>query len=357
MEISLLQMEISLLRDRKGATHASHKLFLELMVKIAAYRCQEHGQEPLDEPVTAQGAGLEVEAKSTQRWGQSWSQVLSRCKLCFNLPATELRNPGNYTRRQEYLVERSSENHSKNRSKWALHLSVCSNSLFAKIQTTPQKRFVTVANEQRSSGEEVFNTAFQFTQVQEASLARLAYQTSFDGRVKGKTKEQIGEEYCTCYGIGHFAAGHALLLLSGGGSVETLRSTGVKDSDVVFAGTGCSTVASLILSHKVGWVVRSLAEPDYEHVIRDSRHGLERAADRLFKKGLIKEIPFCVRKGTSGKYLAILETVADLFCETRQFLNYMNGKGHVRKSAQAERGATKKVIKKGTAAKKGTQRK
>ena len=76
------------------------------------------------------------------------------------------------------------------------------------------------------------------------------YQTSFDGRVKGKTKEQIGEEYCTCYGIGHFAAGHALLLLSGGGSVETLRSIGVKDSDVVFAGTGCSTVASLILSHK-----------------------------------------------------------------------------------------------------------
>jgi len=202
------------------------------------------------------------------------------------LPATELRNPGNYTRRQEYLVERSSEN----RSKWALHLSVCSNSLFAKIQTTPQKRFVDVAKEQRSSGEEVFNTAFQFTQVQEASLAMPGYQTSFDGRVKGKTKEQIGEEYCTCYGIGHFAAGHALLLLSGGGSVETLRSTGVKDSDVVFAGIGCSTVASLILSHKVGWVVRSLAEPDYERVIRNSRRGLEHAAGRLFKKGLINNL-------------------------------------------------------------------
>jgi hypothetical protein len=103
-----------------------------------------------------------------------------------------------------------------------------------------------------------------------------------------------------------------------------------------------------------------LAEPDYEHVIRNSRRGLEHAAGRLFKKGLIKEIPFCVRRGTSGKYLAILETVADLFSETHQFLNYMNGKGHVRKSAQAERGATKKVIKKGPAKKvikKGTAKK
>ena len=99
------QMKISLLRDRKGATHASQNLFLEMMVKIAAYRCQEHG--PLDEPVTALGAGLLVDAKSTQRWGQSWSQILSRCKLCFNLPATELRNPGSYTRRQEFLVERN----------------------------------------------------------------------------------------------------------------------------------------------------------------------------------------------------------------------------------------------------------
>jgi len=122
---------------------------------------------------------------------------------------------------------------------------------------------------------------------------------------------------------------------------------GVKESPVVFAGTGCAAVAKLILSHKVGWVLESLSERDMERVIISSRRGLACAADRLLKKGVIKQIPFCVRRSTSGHYLAMSETVADLFCETRQFLNYMNGGGHVRKSAQAERGATKKVIKKG----------
>ena len=83
------------------------------------------------------------------------------------------------------------------------------------------------------------------------------------GRVKGKTKEQIGEEYCAEHGIGHFAAGHALLLLSGGGSVEKLRSTGVKVSWLrsrkVFAGSGCAEVAKLIQSHRQGWVLKSLS--------------------------------------------------------------------------------------------------
>ena len=41
----------------------------------------------------------------------------------------------------------------------------------------------------------------------------------------------------------------------------------------------------------------------------------------------------------------ILMKISPSFTAQSQFLNYMNGKGHVRKSAQAERGATKKVIK------------
>lgn len=80
-------------------------------------------------------------------------------------------------------VERGSEN----RSERALHLSDCSNSLFAEIRTTRQKRFVDVAKEQKSSGEDVFNTAFQSTQKVEASLAIPGYQTSFDVNLETTT--------------------------------------------------------------------------------------------------------------------------------------------------------------------------
>ena len=97
------------------------------------------------------------------------------------------------------------------------------------------------------------------------------------------------------------------------------------DLFVVFAGSGTAAVAISILSHKVGWLLESISERDVERVILSSRRVLAVAADRLLKEGLIQQVPFCVRRGMSGYYLAISETVADLFCETRQVLNFMNG--------------------------------
>ena len=328
-----LKMLFCFIRDKGGHAHASVKLFFDFMVKLAAFRCYEHPLETLSEKITLDSIGLQCEDPQpglTSRWGSTWQQILSQCRLCFNLPRTELYKPGSYTNRQEYLADRPYQH----RCKWAVRLAMCSDSLFSVLEKQTARRFVDVAVDHRRAGKKVFNESFQFSAVQERSLEGGCYLKSVEGTTKGKSKEDLGREFAGVHGIGHFAAGHALLLLSGGGSVKTLGSLGVKDSRGVFAGSGCVFVAKLLLSHKSGWVLSTLAEEDVEKVIVESRRGLAAAAERLLKQGVIEKIPFCVRRADNGKFLAINETIADLFSETRQLLNFMLGRGKFRKSLE-----------------------
>ena len=329
-------MNFSFIKDSRGHAHASLKLFYEFMIKIAAFRCWEHDREVLAEVVTLESVGLRVDDEelrrkfSNHRWGWTLERILAQCQVCFNLPEAELRNAGSYTRRQKYLASRPWEN----RAKWAVHLSTCSDSLFRKLQESPGERFADVAQRRRDNGGELFNVNFQYSAVQERTFASTHYLKSFEGKVKGKTKEELGREFGSAFGIGHFAAGHALLLLSEGGSVEKLGTLGVKNSRVVFAGSGTYFEVRLILSHKIGWMLRSLSEYDVERVIVESRGGLASAADRLFEKGVIQAIPYCVRRDKNGHFVAIDETVADLFCESRQCINFMMGVGNIRNSVK-----------------------
>jgi hypothetical protein len=59
----------------KGSTHASQNLFLVLMVKIAAYRCKNHGflDEPLVSCVTSEFI--------FQMFHEVWRRAREYCKL------------------------------------------------------------------------------------------------------------------------------------------------------------------------------------------------------------------------------------------------------------------------------------